>query len=989
MTRVNKWLVLLSLSLSIILLIFSHTNINSIHAAPTTQQVGINNKANYKLAPPKYPDWLLKAIVGTNYTPDQYLALPDAKKQAIQAYLHPTQSKLASSLQSQLTKYPSTKQADDNSDTDTLSPLLIASASTHLATASANDTTNATADVEAAQSNIEIVLPKSTNFPNFSDGDFSNLMPYSFTLDPSSELTSDDYQFTSASYNASTDDVTLDFSITFSGIQKLTPEGKKLIVDVTNGSSATTKLTVNVWRTSIQRPSVTLNVGNGYQLQYMFNNYYTGNPTAISHTTPTNNAIDIPNFNMLTPDGKRVYSLFNDVKATKIDTFYLPTTSALMMGDFKQKAIAPATGSDYYQLYKFDQIKHVHMWQDSSDVTKIHLEYDGYFIKGFGSHTNPITIHVKNTLYPNNNGDQMAMTEQLTNKTNSGATAADNDLTGIYYARQFDTQMGPDNNRRDDVPIYYANQITTGVNAGKNTGVYFRSPSLNSPYVMNFNFDYPNAPDGWLGTHWIANLRYTDKGSALLGSSDFINTSGRLSFRSNIPPFQIFSGPDDPGENSSFHTPDTLAFGNPNSTGDISGGDYDSAIDMKWSRNRVGTFSPNTTQNIAFNGGLSNIYAPTIRADSYLRVKPDATSVTINGTASDINSPNVHIYYSIDTPIDRGNPPAESSSNKLASVSFANETVPHSEYKSFSGKITDAAEVAKLKDGQTHHIYLYAYDTTFQTSDSSLQDYNQDVVLLSNVLNIPVNEPAHVSLHFRDRATGADIIDPVTKQGYVGDTYNFNNGSPNTTTTTSATDLLGSPPAYLKDKYTLLSDTADLPTTGKGTLAPDTDGSPMNINYYYNDSGYAQFTSFPTKLYFGKHPTSLSIGDYHIVRMDGPDLTVKDTTADHKFTVQAKVSKHLTNETDATKTIPDALGYQNSDKTITLTPTMVSVYANTDAASNVDLSNKWWPNVAKADRTADNQSSGPILRITKDNRSDLKVGQYAGEIDWSLTRSEN
>lgn len=993
----------------------------------------------------EYPAWVRQAVVGTAYTADEFVGLPFEQQLQIVQTLHPEIDPTALTISTAAAEPNSLIQA--NTANMTVNPLAagntlldIAPSDNNKAFAYFNIGTPSTQTVPSGVA-FDGVAPggstpvyvngspvpalrilssaaKTIDPGTLTTADFSSLGVADFHLDlTSSDLGTGDF---SLSYNAG-GSTPPNVTITVKDPTKLPYSGKKIVFRVTKNNHST-QVTFNLWRPDITRASAVLPLGNNLSLRYMFGAYQPAKaPSHLNYdlTTQTNNFIDTPNYNIIQTDPNThaettVYSLYeapslfpdgSSQKDTPVDFTNLYTTRGLGIG-FKGAPWIPwGSGNvdNVSPLIQFDDIKHIHMYADSVNPQVIRLDYDGYitnsyYLKILGVSGGSIALRVRSQLQPSTDNRQMSLSQQVTNISGQN-------LTGIYFARQLDVRIGPKGNPMDDVPPYYGALAQDGPRQGKPQGIYFRSPYLSSPFIMQFNFNSLHGPDSWSGTHWIE--KYTGNGSDAFGRSaqsvidGYVtatgtnvyragNTTGGDQFPNGYP---VFKGPEGKGNAGDVNAqPDQLLFGKDATSS--SSLIKDSAIIMKWSPSQVGTFNDGDTFEMGFNSGTNSGTAPILRTDTkYLHIPQTAKTVAAPGSVFDLNSNQATVYYQVDgEPVTSSNALAIANKKTLFAAKYPTDP-PHNTYLPFAGDISNPADVQTLADGKEHTIYLYAIDTPDNTVPNP---YKQDGQLVSNVIQIAVNRPATVNIHLLDAAgaaltpTQADssaIANPVVKNGTMPDPYNFNDFSIGSTSilTTSETTLQGHPPLTLTSagqQYDL--DQTRLPSNGQGTLTPAS--GTLDLNYYYkkhSDTGGLLKLTVPT-IDFGQQSLNMGIGSYPISSLTGSLVVTNQNTTNKSFQLSAQATTPLTNA--AGQTLPGALGYQLSGTTVADLSDPVIVYANTNAAApdtTFNISNSWWQ--ANQPQTGDYQIGGPRLQINAVNKPAISAGKYTGVITWTVT----
>lgn len=903
-----------------VLLMVGHSSVTTVSASTDA------SASKAKLA--SYPDWLEKAIVGTPYSQAAFASLPAAQQSQLLRTLHPELSPalayntptIGSVQQSQIPSNQTAKPALAAALALTQGAALPDPAKSYLDIQPTVNTSAGTGTASAflAAAGSAVTTNTTVNIGNFSEDDVASLTSSSFrVVSAESPLTTADITVT---LDKGQTPAELTLTVSKAGIDALTADqttynGRKVRLTATNASGNQLAIVFNLWLPLVDRAYASMPLGNGLTAQYMYNSFFDADWVQKSSVTrgqitDTQDA-DIPNINVVDTTKSsepykytRVTGLYGDWGMTMGDAGsfnsslsggQLWTSSSLIVGLAGVKNLITdvtfePTLYHYYPQNTFDEIKHMHMYPDSTtNPTKIYLEYDGYFntpaylsALGFPTDTQQVVLHVKGTLGPSTDGSQMAFSEVVTNpvEINDGEP---NKLTieGLYFVRAYDTAIqtftGPVSDHPDtqeiidDIPIRFSAIATSGPRAGKNEGVYIRSQVAQPNYIVRYNFNVPDGPDGWLGTHFlpwydlVGNglqfwLTTSDNG---LGAHRYDDTTDNTSKTVTFP---TFDKPVGLGQAAAAHPVNGLAYGDEEGTPG-SASRMDSGIGMKWSP--IAEFKPGDSKMMAFNTFINDSQPPILRVNDDIQyVSKNAATIKIPGTVSDINSKHVDIYLSLTKPNFAGNQPpvAPATDYKIGSVDYGTTTPPHTTPLSFDGDLTGivpADVLAGLSDGDTHTVYLYAIDTPQSPPDVDAK-YAQTEPKVSIVEPVTFNKKRNITIKFQS-TTGQKLHDDVAKSGNVRQSYNFNSGSADLTTT-DATDLIGQPPATLRPDANgplyLLS--TPLPSEGQGTV-PDAD---TTITYTYATQ-YVEFV--PHDLYFGQQPVPASSGTYQAVRQTATD----------------------------------------------------------------------------------------------------------------------
>ncbi|WP_416353982.1 hypothetical protein ACNAN0_04430 [Agrilactobacillus fermenti] len=639
------------------------------------------------------------------------------------------------------------------------------------------------------------------------------------------------------------------------------------------------------------------------------------------------------------------------------------------------------------------------MWPDTDDNDTIYLSYDGYItdpnkLSSYNMPTDePIILHVENTIKPTDDQQQMAMSEVVTNpKTIYGNQTNTKDLSNLYFTREYDTALGHPNNDDgspdDGVPIRYSGIGTSGPRNGKIEGLVIRPSDLTNSdykYQVAFNFNSDFAPDGWMGTTFTTYPTggSMQNGAAVQPNAFMVSEDGTGIFYKKHPDtgsqvWSIFNKADDVGmANTDPDKANTIAFGSKTKNNA-----YDTSILMKWSPNYVGDFKPGKNVVMGFNADLGTALAPGLEADkSYLRM--DNTRNEVPVSLQDLDSTNVSVRYTIDTPLDSKHITGDDSdgSKKLLSA-----TGVSSDYTPYTGKITDTSDLQKLQTPQEggHTLYLYAVD---------------DTGYVSRIRTITVNKPIYFNLQATVQATDtSDKLIPDTKvqqyYAFAGDSYNYIDGTKNlfdpaTTDWTYAT-AGNAPDTLTVDDHNYKK--TGTPSNASGSLTPtQTDGvtakKPITINYHYIDQGYLKLTV--PNVNFGQHKIGMP-GQYYAETLDDPkgtkgdnqgQLSFENTTPNKNLSIYLKATKPLTNM-QTHQSIPDGLAFQPAKSGTTaesITDNSVLIYKTSSDTSAV-ISDTW--------KTNGVYTAGPVLTVT-DKNDGVGQGTYTGELEWIMTTSTN
>ncbi|ERL66120.1 hypothetical protein [Schleiferilactobacillus shenzhenensis] len=851
--------------------------------APTQAVAGTNATPPSQAAsqPALLPDWVEQAAIGTPYTPTAFLNLPAAQQANLLQAVHPEIPV------SNVSQTASVGKMAPVTETGTVPAQMTL-------TSQALQPAAAVADGPAALSYLDVQTPSRSD----SNGNYTVGAPFSTTgnstttmtnavnignwsqtavnaLQPSNFTVSVPQGFNAADITVSLSSArprTLSLTYSYRTRSLLTPEGSKITLTTrgANGDQQALQIVFNIWQPSINRTNGVIRLGNGLNMLYMFNKWYSG--YTVDHTQISNidmKSIDIPNVNLedtTTSPVTRIVGLGSD-------TGYTPTasdfegingfpwhSSSLMIGTYDAKTIkiggifqAGANDGTYLPNYQFDELRHLNMYPDDTNSNILHLTYDGYItdtaiLKQLNINTTlipQIVIHVSNTLQPNPTSDQMQMTEDVTNATPGWNPQG---ASGLYFVRTFDTAFGQTKyqqtltgNRQDNAPVRYLPLGNDGRLKGLNEGLFIASainqPNSNTPNpitaMISYNFNNVNGPDGWLGANMMAwgeaAATSSNDGPNSLGTSVSVNADGsttpvmsysRVFGNPNLGPSVGQAGQALPGGTIAYQGNGLLQ-------------KLDTGIGMKWSADYIkaqGGFAPGHTVRMVYNGAINNAYPPMIRLSTHmLTVKQDQAPIQISGAVTDMNSKAVNVYYTVDQAVNTTNPASLPTTNLLARAAYPDgATIPHDNYLNFASTLSadQASQLRRItQDGKQHTITVYAID---------VPDYTQATALASNVETIKVNTPVKAVLHFVDR-NGAALRPTVTKTGLPGDAYNFADFATSTAdvTTTPATSLTGAhaPVTLTSGGLTYRLGQDSLPTNAQGTLPTDYDSVDIYFKY--------------------------------------------------------------------------------------------------------------------------------------------------------------
>lgn len=992
--------------------------------------------ANNVVRDPAYPVWVYQAVVGTPYTPQQFLSLPLAQQQALLAQLHPEidpgVAAATASIGSQLTSGAPTVTASSvlaqSAQTMAVTGATAAAANTYL------ESVPTSAGVVTAQmtgSGVAGIATTGINRGTMTDAELGQFQASSFNVTTAAPLTASDV---TVAYNNAAP-YTLTLTLTASALTKLTYQG--VPVTLTAHNAAGTKalhIVFNVWRPDIGRSHGSINLGNGLAFQYMYGEYYNGDNTHSTDVPILPQWVDIPNVNLLDTSGTTPirYSgtyndLSNDSNAPNWFGYYhvtalpdkskwsgdrQPTTSSLIIGMKDAAAVSIGqTGNDFRPTFQFDDIKHVHMYTDPDNDNILHLDYDGYITSaaklnylGLGS-LDQVVLNVQSTLSPSSDGGQMAMDETVTNpQTINGVPNTTQDLKGIYFLRTYDTAFNhyPANapsqkNQADNTPIYYSPVAPSGPLKGKVPGFYIQttgsSTEKNPNIDIQYNFNSPYGPDGWLGTNMLPvdqniSAIYVNGNPGTTKIGEDISASG-WDYRFDNPTL-VFNSPADPGMAANPFTvptntdgaygakqPGKVAFKRTKSSGDT-------GIAMKWSPVDL---APGEAKRMQFNATINSAQPPKITVASKTLTIPQGASAAavaglLQGGVFDSNSQKVNIYASTTAP-DMTESAAALAADTVHNVKLTatpldysttsnDQNPPHATWLAFPQSVL-ANILDQINDGGTHQLYLFAIDVPGTATDPQ---YSQADPLVSNLATVTVNPEASATIKFVD-PDGNQVpgTKTYTKTGRAGTAYNFADTSAGDLTTSAATVLTGHAPATVGTAPTYrLAPASQQPTTIKGTLP--TDGVTINIVYLPQ---YLELV--PPALNFGQNPVPTVQTSYNNSGQDGNKFTVTD----YRSGAERAESLNLTAQMTAFQTAGQSpltalqLVYQYSQSTspVTLTPS-TDAYgpAQTIAAGFSGTGNQYTIDFAKIQLTSSARSAA----------NPIEAGaQYTATVQYTIT----
>ncbi|ERL65196.1 hypothetical protein L248_2871 [Schleiferilactobacillus shenzhenensis LY-73] len=788
------------------------------------------------------PQWVEEACIGTAYTPLEFLSLPVATQEQFVKTLHPDIALAQVTATASVGKVR-TEAATGLSRApvqSTISPgqplaatqMLTAAASTPAKTyIEAEPDTSGGVSLNFASSGSAQVNTTAINPGNWTSDQIAALQATDFHVTTNSGIPASAVTVKNAAGQ-------LTLTLTDSAVSQLTPTGTNITLAVT-GPTATQQplsIVVNVWRPSIQRAHVSLDLGNKSELQFMYSGYYTGSSTTTHDPMTISDArlMDVPNVNVLDNSGStpvRIHGLYGDTDNSSPESFGPPlTSSSLLVSTNDTTEAVPG----YYAIYQFDDIRHIEM---TASGQTLQLSYDGYItdqsrLAAIGLDVPELVLHVESTLMPSTGNTQMAMFETVSNPKTVAGQANTLDLTNkIFFERTYDTCFTVGGGTPEDyVPIDYMPIANDGPLKGYNEGLAIRSTETTFPYTISYNFNNKNGPDAWLGSHWMQVNGWSDTD---------ISPKEATSESINIPPHDDygFTSLTDRGMASKQETAGSVAYDDHNGT------NGDTGIAMKWSSQAVGPFAPGDQKTMVFNSQVNNSYPPVLTVDNKtLTVDQNTANASVPGTVSDENSQKVNVYYSLDKPVTPTTVPAAADRHLLDSVDYGIAAAPHDDYLPFNGTLSSSTLQAiktAVKDNDEHTLYLYAVD---------VPDATQTQEMVSNIETVRINPKAQAVLHF-ETAAGRVLRAPVTKRGTAGTAYNFKDFAATAAdvTASAATDLTGHAPLTI-GTYAL--DQSSLPANAAGNL-PDSNTGSVDITFVYKPLSLS--LSVPD-LKFGQHP---------------------------------------------------------------------------------------------------------------------------------------
>lgn len=828
------------------------------------------------------PLWVAQAVVGTPYTPLEFMNLPTDKQLALIKAANPDIPTANVTQTESMGKYtPPTAAAAPAPQTNQSSTAQILRSQQRLL---ADGTAVFDIGIQPTAAGVAVQQIDLYTYPTGWSSALSSLVPGDFTVTLPAGLSASDFKLAVLQQGSST---YLQATLSAAAMKMAQSASGCPVKLVTTGPAGNNQLpavtfNLDLWQPAIQRAYGKLDLGQNLQMQYMFNSYFPwdGKETANTLINPdaadpnqnrrenfgTSNqqSIDIPNMNVVNL-GKsvRMMGQFRDRGIASNSTFFIDGgwdeyqsqgggdnaspgsfgswhSSPLLIG-MDGGAAQTLTGSlfdgSYSPNYAFDDTRHIQMYPDPNepidDIKTVHLDYTGYITDAakiqalspsIAASVSELIFKVQCTLQPSPESNQMQMSETVTNMT-PGV-----DLTGMYFVRNVDTSLAQKTN--DTTPLLYSTAGTSNYN--DNIPIRYAPIAQEGPlkgYTEGLYIrpegDNPDVPYA---------IEY-----------NFNNDHGPDGwFGGHDVPWGRATGAKDPtsaqltGTSVAYNGAKTRykSFTNTKSNGDAknpantpgssaSGVNGDTGIAMKWSSNYVGNFDYGKSVTMVYNGKVTDSAAPYITVDKHtMTVNPtDTGDVPVTGQAMDTDSDAMQIFYTVDDPVDVSQDIAtlRGQGTQFASVSYTQAGKPKGDWLPFTGTISKTEAKAnwdKLHTDGEHTIRVYAFDvpTGNQTAH------------VSNLETIRVNPRAKAVLHFVDENEDA-VHAPVTKNGISGKAYDFWDFDAKSVLATAATDLTGQPPANLGDGPYYTLDTAAKPANATGVL-PDDNGT-VNIYFTY------------------------------------------------------------------------------------------------------------------------------------------------------------
>ncbi|WP_125588045.1 MucBP domain-containing protein [Companilactobacillus jidongensis] len=542
---------------------------------------------------------------------------------------------------------------------------------------------------------------KSVYLNNFTSSEIADLKTANFNISASSPFKESDFSF---KYTPSS----LTININDDSLMKTNGAGTQVILDVKSSSGKSGQLTIGIWRNYVTQPYVRLDIGSGMQLQYMYNQD-DNDMDPVDYTIRS----FAPNFHILNND-EVINTQTNDGRDS---AFYLGDVLRQTNLNFGYTRVQTATHS-----YEFVDPKNNQRLMAQSDYT---VKLNSGTV---------LTFRLLQLMEPSSSKDDVEIKTRFINLTTDNGNEAD--LPSDFFLL---ANCNIELNNNYNLPIWFSDLISTGVNAGKPKGVYVGDTSVeNTEDIYRFSFDFSSddGPFGW-------------------------GVYGGMSFAS-IP----FNGTNDPGQKIIGNLPDTIAFN-----------DVITSLSMYWNQDQMGPLDyGKSSPTLKYSVSASDNRAPFVRTDeTELDYSSDKTeeslpNLDISGSVRDLDSSQVKVYYKIDDPVTT-NGKLLSTVNLTSADNIKPNWVdyPGDQTELSTSQITDSSDLKTLADPSTdgHTIYVYAEDNGSPTNENAS---------VSNVesINIPAN--GSLKINYED-ADGNSIKDSNTIYGQANSTYDVSDNN--------------------------------------------------------------------------------------------------------------------------------------------------------------------------------------------------------------------
>ena len=542
------------------------------------------------------------------------------------------------------------------------------------------------------------------NLSNLTASDLSTLTKSNINIDSSSKLQGTD--LAQLDYNPATQNLSI--RLTETSVMKTNGAGTQLVLNIQSPDTLRKdQVVIGIWRNYIMHPSGEIDLGNKLHLQYMLNNDSTASQSSSSNPLLTDTALmyAIPNFRIR-----------NESSSSIIDTMY---HGSYITSWYNQSNLWMGTGttpSNSFSRYPVNPANHSYVVKDPQDSNTILFQFDSTPTLTIDNVSRQCRLRVLSKLEKSSTGQYIILKQKFINYTVDSNNKPVN-LPAVWFYRKYDTDL----NGNDKVPIYYRELDANGIPRG----LYFKNvpteeKPIPEPYRLDFLFDIPGGPDGWLAA------KYSD---------DMTNFTG---------------------QRTQNQTPDGEAL-----TG------VDSGIKMTWSQNKIGALAfGQSSPAIGFETSSGAATAPTIRSDKEKLkycfdtdkgedLPPVKLSGTVNSTNKQVNY--VKLYYLIDNPTI---PSSDTQRKPLGQVNIPTDQHQIGSWIKFDNlQITNKEELTTLAtpDSQGHSIYIYGIDN---------KGYQ------SNIVEIKVLPNVKVSINYI--CGNQTIKEPNYILKTEGDSYNLN-----------------------------------------------------------------------------------------------------------------------------------------------------------------------------------------------------------------------